>query len=103
MTPYYIVLQLEDSDVEYGTYVPLPRPEAIKLPSLVNMQIQDEQSDEDSAQESSGSESDDEPRRRAKRTKLRPKRPQQQAHSAKKDKYNIWCKALEVTKYFFLR
>ncbi|OWR49929.1 putative Phosphorylated adaptor for RNA export [Danaus plexippus plexippus] len=87
--------ELEDSDVEYGTYVPLPRPEAIKLPSLVNMQIQDEQSDEDSAQESSGSESDDEPRRRAKRTKLRPKRPQQQAHSAKKDKYNIWCKALE--------
>ncbi|CAG9563800.1 unnamed protein product [Danaus chrysippus] len=87
--------ELEDSDVEYGTYVPLPRPDAIKLPSLVNMQIQDEQSDEDSVQESSGSESDDEPRRRAKRTKLRPKRPQQQAHTTKKDKYNIWCKALE--------
>lgn len=59
------------------------------------MQIQDEQSDETSPQESSASESDEEPRRRAKRTKLRPKRP---THSQpdKKEKYNIWCKALQV-------
>ncbi|XP_063894321.1 uncharacterized protein LOC110371233 [Helicoverpa armigera] len=85
--------ELEDSDVEEGTYIPLARPEAFNPPSLVHMQIQDEQSDEASAQESSGSESDDEPRRRAKRTKLRPRRPVPQPD--KKDKYNIWCKALQ--------
>ncbi|CAH0590116.1 unnamed protein product [Chrysodeixis includens] len=85
--------ELEDSDVEEGTYIPLARPEAFNPPSLVHMQIQDEQSDEGSAQDSSGSESDDEPRRRAKRTKIRPRRPQPQPN--KKDKYNIWCKALE--------
>ncbi|KAJ8717383.1 hypothetical protein PYW08_005782 [Mythimna loreyi] len=85
--------ELEDSDVEEGAYIPLARPEAFNPPSLVNMQIQDEQSDEASAQESSGSESDDEPRRRAKRTKLRPRRPLPQPD--KKDKYNIWCKALQ--------
>lgn len=87
-------MQLEDSDVEEGTYIPLARPEAFNPPSLVHMQIQDEQSDEASAQDSSGSDSDDELRRRAKRTKIRPRRPQPQPN--KKDKYNIWCKALEV-------
>ncbi|XP_045452483.1 phosphorylated adapter RNA export protein [Melitaea cinxia] len=87
--------ELEDSDVEEGTYVPLARPEAFNPPSLVNMQIQDEQSDEDSVQESSGSESDDEPHRRPKRTKLRLRPPQPQTQAAKKDKYNIWCKALQ--------
>lgn len=90
------MLQLEDSDVEEGTYIPLARPEAFNPPSLVHMQIQDEQSDEASPAESSGSESDEEPRRRAKRTKLRPRRPQSQTQSDKKEKYNIWCKALEV-------
>ncbi|CAB3251174.1 unnamed protein product [Arctia plantaginis] len=86
--------ELEDSDVEEGTYIPLERPEAFNPPSLVHMQIQDEQSDETTPQESSASESDEEPRRRAKRTKLRPKRP---THSqpVKKEKYNIWCKALQ--------
>ncbi|XP_075981228.1 phosphorylated adaptor for RNA export isoform X2 [Anticarsia gemmatalis] len=87
--------ELEDSDVEEGTYIPLARPEAFNPPSLDHMQIQDEQSDEASAQESSGSESDDEPRRRAKRTKLRPKRPQSQSQPDKKEKYNIWCKAFQ--------
>ncbi|XP_050352448.1 phosphorylated adapter RNA export protein [Nymphalis io] len=87
--------ELEDSDVEEGTYIPLARPEAFNPPSLVNMQIQDEQSDEESVQESSGSDSDEEPRRRPKRTKLRPRRPQPQTPSGKKDKYNIWCKALQ--------
>ncbi|CAH2089732.1 unnamed protein product [Euphydryas editha] len=87
--------ELEDSDVEEGTYIPLARPEAFNPPSLVNMQIQDEQSDEESVHESSGSESDDEPHRRPKRTKLRPRRPQPQTHTGKKDKYNIWCKALQ--------
>lgn len=85
--------ELVDSDVEEGTYKPLARPEAFNPPSLVHMQIQDEQSDEGSPRESSGSESDDEPRRRAKRTKLRPHRPPPQPD--KKDKYNIWCKALQ--------
>lgn len=80
--------------MEEGTYKPLARPEAFNPPSLVHMQIQDEQSDEGSPRESSGSESDDEPRRRAKRTKLRPRRPPPQPD--KKDKYNIWCKALQV-------
>ncbi|XP_041984422.1 phosphorylated adapter RNA export protein [Aricia agestis] len=86
--------ELEDSDVEEGTYNPLPRPDTFNPPSLVNMQIQDEQSDEASPQESSGSESDDEPHRRAKRSKMRPRRPQPQGN-AKKDKYNVWCKALQ--------
>ncbi|XP_045501682.1 phosphorylated adapter RNA export protein [Colias croceus] len=86
--------ELEDSDVEEGTYIPLERPEVFNPPSLVNMQIQDEQSDEASL-ESSGSESDDEPRRRAKRTKLRPRRPQPQAQSGRNNKYNIWCQALQ--------
>lgn len=97
----FIALQLHDSDVEEGTYIPLARPEAFNPPSLVNMQIQDEQSDEASAQESSGSESD-EPLRRAKRTKLRPRRPQPQPD--KKDKYNVWCKALQVNyiKIYFI-
>ncbi|XP_073953353.1 phosphorylated adaptor for RNA export [Choristoneura fumiferana] len=87
--------ELEDSDVEDGTYIPLERPDTFNPPSLVHMQIQDELSDEGSAQESSGSESDEEPRRRPKRTKLRPKRPQPQAQPDKKEKYNIWCKALQ--------
>ncbi|CAG9795575.1 unnamed protein product [Diatraea saccharalis] len=90
--------ELEDSDVEEGTYIPLTRPEAFNPPSLVHMKIQDEQSDELSWPESSdGSDSDDEPRRRPKRTKLRPLRPQSQAvgHSDKKDKYNVWSKALQ--------
>lgn len=87
--------ELEDSDVEEGTYIPLERPEAFNPPSLVHMQIQDEQSDDASPPESSGSESDEEPRRRAKRTKLRPKRPQAQTQPDKKEKYNIWCKALQ--------
>ncbi|XP_063540255.1 phosphorylated adapter RNA export protein isoform X1 [Cydia strobilella] len=86
--------ELEDSDVEEGTYIPLERPEAFNPPSLVNMQIQDELSDEGSPQESSGSDSEEEPRRRPKRTKLRPKRPQQ-SQPDKKDKYNVWCKALQ--------
>ncbi|XP_046969995.1 phosphorylated adapter RNA export protein [Vanessa cardui] len=85
--------ELEDSDVEEGTYIPLARPEAFNPPSLVNMQIQDEQSDEESVQESTGSDSDEEPRRRPKRT--RPRRPQPQTPTGKKDKYNIWCKALQ--------
>lgn len=95
---YFITysFQLEDSDVEEGTYIPLARPEAFNPPSLVNMQIQDEQSDEESVQESSGSESDEEPRRRPKRSKIRPRRPQPQSQPGKKDKYNIWCKALQV-------
>ncbi|KAJ2948337.1 hypothetical protein O0L34_g7576 [Tuta absoluta] len=87
--------ELEDSDVEEGTYIPLERPEAFNPPSLVHMQIKDEQSDEASLEESSGSESDEEPRRRAKRTKLRPRRPQPPAQPDKKEKYNIWCKALQ--------
>ncbi|RVE42258.1 hypothetical protein evm_013088 [Chilo suppressalis] len=90
--------ELEDSDVEEGTYIPLTRPEAFNPPSLVHMQIQDEQSDELSWPESSGSDSDDEPRRRPKRTKLRPLRPQPQVsvtQSDKKNKYNVWCKTLE--------
>ncbi|XP_049876955.1 phosphorylated adapter RNA export protein [Pectinophora gossypiella] len=86
--------ELDDSDVEEGTYIPLERPEAFNPPSLVHMQIQDEQSDEASPEESSGSESD-EPRRRPKRTKLRPRRPQPQSQPGKKDKYNVWCKALQ--------
>ncbi|XP_023939276.1 phosphorylated adapter RNA export protein [Bicyclus anynana] len=87
--------ELEDSDVEEGTYIPLTRPETFNPPSLVNMQIQDEQSDEDTGLESSGSESDDDFRRRPKRTKLRPKRPQPSAQPDKKEKYNVWCKALQ--------
>lgn len=90
------MLQLDDSDVEEGTYIPLERPEAFNPPSLVHMQIQDEQSDEASAPESTGSESDEEPRRRPKRTKLRPKRPQPPVQPDKKDKYNVWCQALQV-------
>lgn len=86
---------MEDSDVEGGAYIPLARPEAFNPPSLVHMQIQDEQSDE-ASQESSGSESDEEPRRRPKRTKVRPRRPQAQPQTDKKDKYNIWCKPLQV-------
>ncbi|CAK1553014.1 unnamed protein product [Leptosia nina] len=85
--------ELDDSDVEEGTYIPLERPEAFNPPSLVNMQIQDEQSDEASLAESSGSESDEELRRRPKRTKVRPRRPQQQP--ARNNKYNIWCEALQ--------
>lgn len=88
---------MEDSDVEDGTYIPLERPDSFNPPSLVHMQIQDELSDEGSAQESSGSESDEEPRRRPKRTKLRPKRPQPHAQPDKKEKYNIWCKALQAS------
>ncbi|XP_039758904.1 phosphorylated adapter RNA export protein [Pararge aegeria] len=87
--------ELEDSDVEEGTYIPLTRPDTFNPPSLVNMQIQDEQSDEDTGLESSGSDTDDELRRRPKRTKLRPKRPQPQAQPDKKEKYNVWCKALQ--------
>lgn len=86
--------------MEEGTYIPLARPETFNPPSLVNMQIQDEQSDEASPQESSGSESDDEPRRRAKRLKVRPRRPQPPVQPDKKNKYNVWCKALQV--YIFL-
>lgn len=87
---------MEDSDVEEGTYIPLERPEAFNPPSLVHMHIQDEQSDDGSLPESSGSESDEEPRRRAKRTKIRPRRPQPPSQPDKKEKYNIWCKALQV-------
>ncbi|XP_028158374.1 phosphorylated adapter RNA export protein [Ostrinia furnacalis] len=87
--------ELEDSDVEEGTYIPLTRPEAFNPPSLVNMQIQDEQSDEASSHESTASDSDEEPRRRPKRTKLRLRRPQPQGQPDKKDKYNVWCKALQ--------
>ncbi|KAG6458461.1 phosphorylated adapter RNA export protein isoform X2 [Manduca sexta] len=87
--------KLEDSDVEEGTYIPLTRPEAFNPPSLVHMQIQDEQSDDPTPEESSGSESDEEPRRRAKRVKLRPRRPQSSSQSDKKEKYNIWCKTLQ--------
>ncbi|CAF4914411.1 unnamed protein product [Pieris macdunnoughi] len=86
--------ELDDSDVEEGTYIPLERPEVFNPPSLVNMQIQDEQSDEASLAESSGSESDEEPRRRPKRTKVRPRRPQQQ-QSGRNNKYNIWCQTLQ--------
>lgn len=87
---------MEDSDVEEGTYIPLERPEAFNPPSLMHMHIQDEQSDDGSLPESSGSESDEEPRRRAKRTKIRPRRPQPPSQPDKKEKYNIWCKALQV-------
>ncbi|KAL0820220.1 hypothetical protein ABMA28_006142 [Loxostege sticticalis] len=86
--------ELEDSDVEEGTYIPLTRPEAFNPPSLVHMQIQDEQSDE-ASHETTGSDSDEEPRRRPKRTKLRPRRPQPQGQTDKKEKYNVWCKALQ--------
>lgn len=89
------LFQLEDSDVEEGTYIPLTRPEAFNPPSLVHMQIQDEQSDE-ASHETTGSDSDEEPRRRPKRTKLRPRRPQPQGQTDKKEKYNVWCKALQV-------
>lgn len=82
--------------MEEGAYIPLARPEAFNPPSLVHMQIQDELSDEVSTQESSCSDSDEELRRRPKRTKVKPRRPQPQAHPDKKDKYNVWCKALEV-------
>ncbi|CAH2042594.1 unnamed protein product, partial [Iphiclides podalirius] len=86
--------ELEDSDVEEGTYIPLARPEAFNPPSLVNMQIQDEVSDEPSPEESSASESDEEPRRRPKRTKLRLRQPHQQQPS-KRNKYNVWCKTVQ--------
>lgn len=95
--PTVFPFQLEDSDVEEGTYIPLARPEAFNPPSLVHMQIQDELSDEASAQESSCSDSDEELRRRPKRTKVRPRRPQPQALPDKKEKYNVWCKALQVS------
>ncbi|XP_053615023.1 phosphorylated adapter RNA export protein [Plodia interpunctella] len=85
--------ELDDSDVEEGTYIPLERPESFNPPSLVNMQIQDEQSDDE--EESSGSESDDEPRRRPKRLKVRPRRPHPQPQPEKKNKYNVWCTALQ--------
>ncbi|KPJ03249.1 PREDICTED: phosphorylated adapter RNA export protein [Papilio xuthus] len=88
--------ELVESDVEEGTYIPLARPETFNPPSLVNMQIQDELSDEPSHEESSGSESDEEPRRRAKRTKLRLRRShQQQQQQTKRDKYNVWCKTVQ--------
>ncbi|XP_059059645.1 phosphorylated adapter RNA export protein [Achroia grisella] len=86
--------ELEDSDLEGGTYIPLERPEAFNPPSLVHMQIQDEQSDEES-RESSATESDDERQQRPKRLKMRPKRPQAQGQSDKKNKYNIWCTTLQ--------
>ncbi|GBP70107.1 Phosphorylated adapter RNA export protein [Eumeta japonica] len=86
--------EIEDSDVEEGAYIPLERPESFNPPSLVNMQIQDEHSDEASPDESSGSESDEELRRRPKRTKIRPRRPVQN-QAEKKNKYNIWCTALQ--------
>lgn len=94
------MLQLDDSDVEEGAYIPLARPEAFNPPSLVNMQIQDDQSDEASEQESTCSDSDEEIRRRAKRTKLRPRRPPPAQKPDKKEKYNVWCKALQVTCIF---
>ncbi|XP_013193540.1 phosphorylated adapter RNA export protein [Amyelois transitella] len=87
--------ELDDSDVEEGAYIPLERPDTFNPPSLVHMQIQDEQSDEASPQESSGSESDDEPRRRPKRLKVRPRRPQPPPQQEKKNKYNVWCTALQ--------
>ncbi|CAK1584757.1 unnamed protein product [Parnassius mnemosyne] len=88
--------ELENSDVEEGTYIPLARPEVFNPPSLVNMQIQDELSDEPSLEESSGSESDEEPRRRAKRTKLRLRQtPEQQEQATKGNKYNVWCKTVQ--------
>lgn len=86
---------MEDSDVEEGTYIPLTRPEAFNPPSLVHMQIQDEQSD-DPSPESSATDSDEEPRRRAKRTKVRPRRPQPQPQNNKREKYNVWYRALQV-------
>ncbi|XP_026763174.1 phosphorylated adapter RNA export protein [Galleria mellonella] len=86
--------ELEDSDLEGGTYIPLERPETFNPPSLVHMQIQDEQSDEES-QESSATESDDERQRRPKRFKMRPRRPQPQTQSEKRNKYNVWCTALQ--------
>ncbi|XP_004922448.1 phosphorylated adapter RNA export protein [Bombyx mori] len=86
--------ELEDSDVEEGTYIPLTRPEAFNPPSLVHMQIQDEQSD-DPSPESSATDSDEEPRRRAKRTKVRPRRPQPQPQNNKREKYNVWYRALQ--------
>ncbi|KAL4708460.1 hypothetical protein ACJJTC_001176 [Scirpophaga incertulas] len=87
--------ELEDSDVEEGKYIPLTRPEAFDPPSLVHMKIQDELSDEASWSESSAPDSDDEPRRRPKRTKLKPRCPQPQEQTNKKDKYNVWCKTLQ--------
>lgn len=89
-------MQLDDSDVEEGAYIPLARPETFNPPSLVHMQIQDDQSDEASEQESSCSDSDEEFRRRAKRSKLRPRLPLPPQKPDKKEKYNVWCKALQV-------
>ncbi|VVD03848.1 unnamed protein product [Leptidea sinapis] len=85
--------ELVDSDVEEGTYIPLERP-IFNPPSLVNMQIQDEQSEEESLTGSSGSESDDERQRRPKRSKVRPRRPQQQ-QAGRNKKYDIWCQPLQ--------
>lgn len=92
-------LQIEDSDVEDGTYNPLTRPDTLQPPSLVHMQIQDEVSDEESLVESTGSDSDDDLRKRPKRTKLRVRRPPQpvQPQQDKKKKYNIWCTALQAS------
>ncbi|XP_068620371.1 phosphorylated adapter RNA export protein [Battus philenor] len=85
--------ELEDSDVEDDTYI---RPEAFNPPSFVNMQIQDEMSDEPSSEDSSCSDSDEEPSRKAKRTKLRLRRShQQQQQPTKQNKYNIWCKTVQ--------
>lgn len=89
--------------MEKGTYIPLARPEAFNPPSLVHMQIQDELSDEESAHESLCSDSDEELRRRPKRMKIRPRRPQPHAQPDKKDKYNVWCKALQVSISTFLQ
>lgn len=86
--------------MEEGTYIPLQRPEAFNPPSLVHMHIQDEPSDEGSVLESSGSGSEDDTRRRLKRIKIRPKRPQPQ-QQGKANKYNVWCKALQVRAYSF--
>ncbi|KAG7301636.1 hypothetical protein JYU34_014612 [Plutella xylostella] len=86
--------ELPDSDLEEGTYIPLQRPEAFNPPSLVHMQIQDEVSDPSEA-ESSGSESDDEVQRRAKRSKVCPRRAPPPPAADKKNKYNIWCTAVQ--------
>lgn len=66
------------------------------------MQIQDDPSDEASPEQSStGSDSDGEIRRRPKRTKLKVRRAQPQPQE-KKNKYNIWCTALQVRFSFCL-
>lgn len=88
--------EINDSDVEDGSYIPLQRPDHFNPTSLMSMQIQDDQSDE-SYQESSASDSDSMASyNRPKKPKMKLKKVANDSTSQnKKNKYNIWCKTLQ--------